>query len=84
MCGSFGQWHLENRQTAYPLSVDYVYICRGFKGSLKDVIPLFHIGRVVLDVSLSEAYREKLKQECETAGLDYIDISEKGSYAILL
>lgn len=77
-----GTW--KNRQTAYPLSVDYVYICRGFKGSLKDVIPLFHIGRVVLDASLSEAYREKLKQECETAGLDYIDISEKGSYAILL
>lgn len=77
-----GKW--KNQQTHHPLSVDYVYICRGFKGSLNDIVSLFHIGRVILDGSLSESYREKLKRECEAVGLDYMDISEKGSYAILL
>lgn len=77
-----GNWR--NRQALHPLSVDYVYICRGFRGSLKDIISLFQIRQVVLDGSLNETFREKLKQECKAAGLACMDISEKGSYAILL
>lgn len=67
-----------------PLHVDYAYICRGFYGSVADLKRLFQIKQVVLDTSLEDSYREKLKRECEIYGLNYIDMSEKGSYAILL
>ena len=67
-----------------PLHVDYAYICRGFYGSVADLKRLFQIKQVVLDISLEDSYREKLKRECEFYGLNYIDMSEKGSYAILL
>lgn len=67
-----------------PLHVDYAYICRGFYGSVADLKRLFQIKQVVLDTSLEDSYREKLKRECDIYGLNYIDMSEKGSYAILL
>lgn len=67
-----------------PLHVDYAYICRGFYGSVADFKRLFQIKQVVLDTSLEDSYREKLKRECDIYGLNYIDMSEKGSYAILL
>lgn len=67
-----------------PLHVDYAYICREFYGSVADLKRLFQIKQVVLDTSLEDSYREKLKRECEIYGLNYIDMSEKGSYAILL
>lgn len=57
-----------------PLHVDYAYICRGFYGSVADLKRLFQIKQVVLDTSLEDSYREKLKRECEIYGLNYIDI----------
>ena len=74
----------KKQKTSCLLHVDYAYICRGFYGSVDDLRQLFQIKQVVLDTSLEESYREKLKQECKMYGLNYIDISKKGSYAILL
>ena len=54
-----------------PLHVDYAYICRGFYGSVADLKRLFQIKQVVLDTSLEDSYREKLKRECEIYGLNY-------------
>lgn len=59
------------------MHVDYAYICRGFYGSVADLKRLFQIKQVVLDTSLEDSYREKLKRECEIYGLNYIDMSEK-------
>lgn len=73
-----------NQKALSPLHVDYAYICRGFYGSVADLKRLFQIKQVVLDTSLEDSYREKLKRECDIYGLNYIDMSEKGSYAILL
>ena len=40
--------------------------------------------RIVLDESLGDYKSKAYKEECKTLGLDYIDISEKGSFRILL
>ena len=45
---------------------------------------LFQINYVIFDGSLSDAYRERLKQECRSIGLAYTDITEKGAYATVL
>lgn len=42
------------------LPLEYAYICRGFKGSLSQLDKLFVIRQVILDSSLSDAFREKL------------------------
>ena len=39
---------------------------------------------IVLDASLGDYKSKAYKEECKTLGLDYIDISEKGSFRILL
>ena len=81
-CCGIKEWR--KQKALSPLHVDYAYICRGFYGSVADLKRLFQIKQVVLDTSLEDSYREKLKRECEIYGLNYIDMSEKGSYAILL
>lgn len=73
-----------NKQTKERLPLDYVYICRGFRGSVKDLNELFRIKHIVFDDSLNENFKEQLKRECETAGLAYVDIGETGSYAVMI
>lgn len=71
-------------QAVPPISLDYLYLCRGFQGNLKTLVRIFHINQLVLDSSLSFRYREYLKKECDELKIPYTDISEKGSYRILL
>ena len=73
-----------NKQTKERLPLDYVYICRGFHGSVGDLNGLFQIKCVVLDGSLGESFKEQLKRECEMTGLAYVDIGETGSYAVVI
>lgn len=42
-------------------TLDYVYICRGFSGSIEHLATLFDIKTVVIDSSVSERYRQFLK-----------------------
>lgn len=72
------------KETGTPLVVDYLYICKGFRGRVADLTRLFIAGRVVLDSSLPGYRLEKLKEECSRLGLDFISIPEKGSYRIEL
>lgn len=66
------------------LSLDYAYICRGFKGNLSRLNELFAIRQVVLDTSLSEGYRKMLIKECQLLKISYTDLSSCGSYSIVL
>lgn len=61
-----------------------MYLCKGYKGEIAPLQKLFHIKRIVLDASLGDYKSKAYKEECKTLGLDYIDISEKGSFRILL
>lgn len=67
-----------------PLALDYVYITRGFKGSVDMLETLFLMKQVVLDASLSEAYKSLLKQQCEDRNIPYVEIPENGSYIVTL
>ena len=77
-----GYWR--DKESPTRLSLDYVYICRGFKGNLKSLGQLFEIKEIILDSSLSDTYREALVRECQLLKISYTDMSDKGSYAILL
>lgn len=71
-------------ESSLRLPLEYAYICRGFKGSLSQLDKLFVIRQVVLDSSLSDAFREKLIKECQLLKLSYTDLSVHGSYSIVL
>ncbi|ADV42074.1 ComEC/Rec2 family competence protein [Bacteroides helcogenes] len=67
-----------------PMSVDYLYISKGYAGGIKELSPLFSPRTVVLDASLSVHYQEKIISECIHLGIPYLSLSEKGSVRILL
>lgn len=66
------------------LPLEYAYICRGFKGSLSQLDKLFVSRQVILDSSLSDAFREKLIRECQLLKISYTDLSIHGSYSVVL
>ncbi len=75
-----GRW--KDKRSNEPSLLDYVYICRGFRGTVRGLSKVFRMKQVILDGSLGEVYRESLKRECESLGLPCVDISEKGSYSV--
>ena len=66
------------------LPLEYAYICRGFKGSLSQLDKLFVIRQIILDSSLSDAFREKLIRECQLLKISYTNLSVHGSYSVVL
>ena len=73
-----------NKISDKPLYIDYLYICKGYKGKLVWLMPLFNVRKVVIDASLSDYHREALKKECILLGMDFVSLSEKGAYQIAL
>ncbi len=72
----------ENKVTQTPLLIDYLYVCKGYKGKLEDCVSVFRIRKVVLDASLGEYRLNLLKSECRRRGLDYISLMDKGSFEV--
>ena len=77
-----GRWRTCESLSRFPL--EYAYICKGFKGSLSQLDKLFIIRQVILDSSLSDAFREKLIRECQLLKISYTDLSVQGSYSVVL
>ena len=73
-----------DKQANRPLSLDYVYVTRGFKGSVAMLETMFRIKQIVLDTSLSEAYKSKLKLQCEERNISCIEMPENGTYVVPL
>ena len=45
---------------------------------------MFRIKQIVLDTSLSEAYKSKLKLQCEERNISCIEMPENGTYVVPL
>lgn len=73
-----------NKEAGNPLTIDYLYLCKGYSGRLAWLMNLFTVKKVILDSSLGDYRRETFEGECKELGLDYISLSEKGSFFIRL
>lgn len=73
-----------NKTATHLLDIDYMYLCKGYKGKIAPLQKLFRIKTIVLDASLGSYKSEAWKDECKTLGLEFIDMSSKGSFRILL
>ena len=65
-------------------TLDYVYICRGFRGDIKHLYTMFEIGKIIFDSRVGERYLSFLKEQCDELGIEYEEIPEQASYRILL
>lgn len=74
----------QNKVTDQPLPVDYLYLCKGYKGKLVGLMPLFQVQKVVIDSSVSDYHRKAFEKECALLGIEFISLSEKGAWQIAL
>ncbi|MBP9637649.1 MAG: ComEC family competence protein [Bacteroidaceae bacterium] len=72
------------KESSHPLSVDFLWICKGYRGKLKWLSPLFHPKEVVLDASLSKKQEDRLEKECRELKLPYTNLAKHGAYQIVL
>ena len=66
------------------MHVDYAYICKGYRGTIKDLNNVFRLQQIIFDSSMNATYKSRLVEECIRLDIPYIDMSSKGSYGVLL
>lgn len=66
------------------MSLDYLYLSKGFDRRVEDLQKLFQIRKVIFDASLSRGKVERLKDECRMLGLEFVDLATEGSHRIFL
>ena len=59
------------KEADIPLTIDYAYISKGYKGNLSELSGVFSIRRVIIDSSLSTFYRERILTDCRKMGIPY-------------
>ena len=67
-----------------PLPVDYLYVCRGYKGGIAHLASLFSIGMVVFEPSYSQYYRDLIIRDCIRLGISYWALDEEGAMCVEL
>lgn len=73
-----------NKWAAHPLSIDYLYLCKGYDGCLKELLELFTVRTVILDASLSDRRRQAYGKECRQLDLPFISLPDEGSVSFML
>ena len=73
-----------NKSAVSPLSINYMYLCKGYSGRLEELTRLFSPSFILLDASLSDDRKRLFREECERLGLHFLSLSEEGSVRFLL
>ncbi|WP_307757957.1 ComEC/Rec2 family competence protein [uncultured Mediterranea sp.] len=73
-----------NLRSDHPLSVDYLYVARGYQGGIRELTSLFRIGTVIIDGSLSAYYRKLIVSDCHALNLPCRSLEEEGCIRIPL
>lgn len=75
----------KHKTSSHKLTIDCLYICKGYKGDLSELSGLFHIRSVVFDASYTSTYyRKRIADTCRRHGISCISPSEQGAIRILL
>ena len=76
------RWH--RYSTHIPLTIDYLYICKGYKGKLENLLNLFYAKQVIIDSSISNYWKATYEADCKRLGVRFHSLSDKGSARFLL
>ena len=74
------RWRWKKSDTK--LSVDYLYITSGYRGTLAELEELFDINEVVIDASLSAFYPNRLDTECNERHIPIHHLIDEGILCI--
>lgn len=66
-------------QPELPYKVDLIYLCKGFRGSLTEVLSVFSSSTLVLDASLPYYLQNRMEVESRKRGMQCIPLSIEGS-----
>ncbi len=73
------------RKEASPrIKLDYLYLCRGFKGNVSSLLRVFECKQVILDKSLGPYYQKNIQKDCEAQGIHCLKVSLNGSFRVPL
>jgi competence protein ComEC len=76
-----GRWQKSGNRS---VNVDYLYICRGYRGNIEKTLQRLKANCVVLDDRLSEATERRIYAKCMQRGVECRKISQKGYISIML
>ena len=71
-----------NKVAGSPLEIDYLYISRGYRGTLAELLQLFRVKQVVLNKSLGRYRLRKLQEECRELHLECTSLGEDGALLV--
>lgn len=74
-----GYWN----ESIYSTPADVVVLCRGFLGSIEELLEVYPTNCLILDASLYKRSRERILRECAAIGIEPVDISRSGAVAII-
>lgn len=63
--------------------VDCIWLCRGFLGTVEELLKVYPSRYVLLDATLYSSSRERIKRECRKVGVSCIDLSQQGAVKML-
>lgn len=78
-----GRWK-EKAGGQPPLYVDYLYVCRGYKGTMADLASVLSAGTVIVEPSYSAYYGGRIGQECRRLGIPCFFLDETGAFRVKL
>lgn len=67
----------KNKSMETPLSVDYIYLCKGYSGHIEGLTSLFTVQHIILDASVSDYWRTVFLDECKRLGIPFTSLSEQ-------
>ena len=73
---------LNNKTAENKLRIDYPVICKGYKGSVKQLNELFNYSEIIVSSSVSEYYKSRIKNDADSLNIPVYDISERGAFII--
>ncbi len=71
-----------HKTAAQLLPIDYLYICKEYKGNIAELDSLFSIRNVVFDASVPAYKQQRLIKECIPRGIPYLSLSDEGAFSV--
>ena len=71
------------RNNVYSEPTDVVVLCRGFLGSIKELLEVYPAGCIVMDASLYKRSRQRIMRECAALDVEVLDVANTGALMFL-
>lgn len=71
------------KDNIYSEPTDVVVLCRGFLGSIKELLEVYPTECIVMDASLYKRSRKRIMRECAAFDVEVLDVAETGALMFL-